>query len=103
VPLRTVEPEPWSVGVRFRHQPDALQRYRVAEGSPADDSAIADLPLGDGAWISLVIRQGHLVPARSDTRLRAGDEVLALTDPLRGDDYRELFEPNPLDDGGASR
>jgi cell volume regulation protein A len=103
VPLRTVEPEPWSVGVRFRHQPDALQRYRVAEGSPAHDSAIADLPLGDGAWISLVIRQGHLVPARSDTRLRAGDEVLALTDPLRGDDYRELFEPNPLDDGGASR
>ncbi|HZD37453.1 MAG TPA: potassium/proton antiporter [Actinomycetes bacterium] len=92
VPLRTVEPEPWSLGVRFQHHPDALRRYRVARGSPADDTAIADLPLQEGTWVSLVIRRGHLVPARADTRLRAGDEVLTLTDPASGDDDRRLFD-----------
>jgi potassium/hydrogen antiporter len=101
VPLRTVEPEPWSLGVRFRHQPDALRRYRVAEGSPADGTAIADLPLGESTWVSLVIRHGHLVPARSDTRLHAGDEVLTLTDPAAGDDHRELFEPDVPNGDGA--
>ncbi len=101
VPLRTVEPEPWSLGVRFRHQPDALRRYRVAEGSPADDTAIADLPLEEGTWISLVIRQGHLVPAHSDTRLRAGDEVLTLTDPTTGDDQSKLFDAGPDPPGEA--
>jgi cell volume regulation protein A len=101
VPLRTVEPEPWSLGVRFRHQPDALRRYRVAEGSPADDTAIADLPLEEGTWISLVIRQGHLVPAHSDTRLRAGDEVLTLTDPTTGDDQSKLFDAGPDSPGEA--
>src|SRR6266540_3358058 len=62
VPLRTVEPEPWSLGVRFRHEPDALHRRRVARGSPADGAMIADLPFGEDAWVSLVIRHGHLVP-----------------------------------------
>ena len=81
VPLRTVEPEPWSLGVRFREEPDAVRRYRVAKGSPADQTTIADLPLGEGTWVSLVIRHGHLVPARGDTRLHAGDEVVTLTDP----------------------
>jgi potassium/hydrogen antiporter len=101
VPLRTMEPEPWSLGVRFRHRPDALRRYRVVEGSAADDTAIGDLPLGEDTWVSLVIRQGHLVPVRSDTRLRADDEVLTLSDPATADDPGTLFEqPGSSGDGG---
>jgi potassium/hydrogen antiporter len=92
VPLRAVEPEPWSLGVRFRHQPDALRRYNVAPGSAAEGSAIADLPLGDDAWVILVVRRGHLVPARADTRLDPGDEVVMLTDPSNDDRERGLFE-----------
>jgi cell volume regulation protein A len=95
VPLRTVEPEPWSLGVRFRHQPDSLRRYRVARGSPADESAIGDLALDEATWVSLVIREGHLVPARADTHLQAGDEVLTLTDPVTGDDESKLFDADP--------
>jgi potassium/hydrogen antiporter len=93
VPLRTVEPEPWSLGVRFRHQPDALRRYNVAAGSPADGTTIGDLPLEEDAWVILVVRSGHLVPARADTRLDPGDEVVLLTDPSNDDSQRGLFEP----------
>lgn len=101
VPLRTVEQEPWSLGVRFRQHPEALRRYRVAAGSPADDTAIADLPFGEDTWVSLVIRQGHPVPARPDTLLRAGDEVLTFTDPATNDDPGALFEPGSS--GGAGQ
>jgi cell volume regulation protein A len=93
VPLRTVEPEPWSLGVRFRHQPDALRRYNVAAGSPADGTTIGDLPLEEDAWVILVVRGGHLVPARANTRLDPGDEVVLLTDPSNDDSQRGLFEP----------
>jgi cell volume regulation protein A len=93
VPLRTVEPEPWSLGVRFRHQPDALRRYNVAAGAPADGTTIGDLPLEEDAWVILVVRSGHLVPARASTRLDPGDEVVLLTDPSNDDSQRGLFEP----------
>jgi cell volume regulation protein A len=81
IPLRTVEPEPWSLGVRLREQPEGLHRYRVGPGTPADGSTIRDLPCGEDIWVSLVIRNGALVSEGSDTTLRAGDEVLAFVDP----------------------
>jgi potassium/hydrogen antiporter len=91
VPMRAVEPEPWSLGVRFRHEPRGLRRYLVAAGSPADGRAIGDLDLGEDAWISLVIRDGQLVPVQGATTLRAGDEVIALTDPQRTPDLTPVF------------
>jgi potassium/hydrogen antiporter len=91
VPLRTVELEPWSLGVRFRHEPDALHRHRVARGSAADGAMISELPFGEDAWISLVIRNGRLVPVSADTRLQAGDEVLMLADPEQGPSLERLF------------
>jgi cell volume regulation protein A len=81
IPLRTVEPEPWSPGVRFSEEPHGLHRYRVTAGAPADGRSIGDLPGGEHVWVSLVIRGGALVAEGSDTRLRAGDEVLVLADP----------------------
>jgi cell volume regulation protein A len=81
IPLRTVDPEPWSLGVRFREKPEALHRYHVAEGSRADGTTIEDLPLGDDVWVSLVIRGGSLVTASGETTLRAGDDVLMVADP----------------------
>ena len=81
IPLRTVEPEPWSLGVRFSREPEGLHRYHVAAGSAAEGSAIGDLPCGEGVWVSLIIRDGDLVTADGDTTLRAGDDVLVLADP----------------------
>ncbi|MFX0576814.1 cation:proton antiporter [Nocardia nepalensis] len=77
VPLRVVAPEPWGVGVRFRHEPQELHRYRIAPGSVADGSTPADLHSGE-IWISLIIRDGRLVAGAADTTLHAGDEVLVI-------------------------
>jgi potassium/hydrogen antiporter len=79
VPMRTVEPEPWALGVRLQGEPEGARRFTVAQGSAADGSAIEDLDaLAADFWVSMVIRGGTLVAVRRDTRLQAGDEVLVL-------------------------
>jgi cell volume regulation protein A len=80
VPMRVVEPEPWALGMRFRDEPSGLQRYVVAPASRADGASIRDLDVGENFWVSMISRHGQLVQVRGDTRLEAGDEVLALTD-----------------------
>jgi cell volume regulation protein A len=91
VPLRTVEPEPWSLGVRFRDEPEGVHRFTVVAGSPADGATLADLDIGEDGWVSLVIRAGALVPVRAATRLRAGDEVVVLADPQAEELLRPVF------------
>jgi cell volume regulation protein A len=82
IPLRSIEPEPWSLGVRFSAEPEGLHRYHVAAGSAADGGTVSDLPCGENAWISLVIRGGSLLTTvAGDTVLRSGDDVLVLADP----------------------
>jgi potassium/hydrogen antiporter len=81
VPIRNVELEPWSLGLRFQDEPQGLHRHFVAAGSPADGTSVADLDIGESAWISMISRNGRLVQVRGNTVLRAGDEVLALADP----------------------
>jgi cell volume regulation protein A len=82
VPMRTVEPEPWSLGVRLRDEPEGVHRFVVAAGAPADGCAIEDLgALPEDGWVSFVIRDGQLVGVRGETVLRAGDDVLVLADP----------------------
>ena len=80
IPLRVIEPEPWSLGVRFQEEPEGLHRYQVKAGSAADGVTVDHLPCGEDAWVSAVIRDGRLVPVRADTEMRAGDEVLVLAD-----------------------
>ncbi|MFI6074026.1 potassium/proton antiporter [Actinoplanes sp. NPDC051343] len=80
VPMRSTELEPWALGMRFREEPTGLRRYRVATGSTADGSTIADLPVGENLWISMINRDGRLVQVAHDTVLQAGDEILALAD-----------------------
>src|ERR1700749_3255051 len=45
IPLRTVEPEPWSLGVRFSEEPEGLHRYHVVAGSAARRSRPSRLAL----------------------------------------------------------
>jgi cell volume regulation protein A len=90
VPMRVVEPEPWSLGMRFREEPDGLHRYVVAPGSVADGHPLGDLPLDD-LWISMISRNGQLVQVRRDTTLQAGDEVLALIESGGEDDPGAIF------------
>jgi cell volume regulation protein A len=96
VPMRVLEPEPWSLGMRFRHEPTGLRRYHIIAGSPADGSTIGDLALDEDTWISMINRGGVLVPVRGNTVLQAGDEVLLLSDPHTGDNPEPLFtSPRP--------
>ncbi|HEY2518996.1 MAG TPA: potassium/proton antiporter [Streptosporangiaceae bacterium] len=95
VPLRIIEPEPWSLGVRFREEPEGLHRFVVARSAPADGSTLADLSCGDDAWVIFIIRDGQLVPARADTRLSAGDEVLLLAEDDEVPGLKELFTRAP--------
>lgn len=82
VPMRTVEPKPWSLGIRLRHEPEGLHRFAVAPGSAADGARVGDLLAAGNAWVSLVIRAGRLVPVRADTVLQRGDEAVVM---LSGD------------------
>jgi potassium/hydrogen antiporter len=79
VPLRTIEPEPWSLGIRFQHEPEGLHRFVVAPGAVADTTPVGDLPVTGDTWVSFIIRDGRLVSIRPDTRLRAGDEAVVLS------------------------
>jgi len=91
VPMRTVEPEPWALGVRLRDEARGVHHLTVATGSPADGHTLADLPLPDGAWVSFVVRGGALVPVGRDTLLMAGDEVLVLAEPDLLDELHAVF------------
>jgi cell volume regulation protein A len=96
VPMRLRELEPWALGMRLRDEPTGLRRYQVVDGAPADGCAIADLELDEDTWISMISRAGTLLPVRGETVLRAGDEVLLLTDPDGETNPRSLFtHPNP--------
>jgi potassium/hydrogen antiporter len=67
----------------------------VAAGSPADGTTIGELPCGENAWVSLVIRNGNLITVASDTRLQAGDDLLLLADPAAAPSLAHLFSPHP--------
>lgn len=93
VPMRIVEPEPWSLGVSLRNEPNGVHRLTITTGAPADGHTIADLAdLTEDAWISFIVRSGHLIAVRADTELRAGDEVLVLADPDQAGQLRRTFE-----------
>jgi potassium/hydrogen antiporter len=91
IPLRTVEPEPWSLGVRFSEEPEGLHRYHVVAGSAADGSLVNELPCGEDVWVSLIIRDGNLVTPTGDMTLRAGDDVLVLAEPGEAPALERLF------------
>ena len=86
--MRTVEPEPWALGVRLREEPEGAYRVRVHEGSAAEGRTVHGIvDAVDDVWVSMVVREQQLVQARGDTTLRADDEVVILADP---DQYEQL-------------
>jgi cell volume regulation protein A len=95
IPLRTIEPEPWSLGVRFSEEPEGLHRYHVAPGSAADGISVAALPCGENAWVSLVVRDGTLLTVTTDTTLHGGDDVLLLADPSETETLERFFTAVP--------
>ncbi len=94
LPMRVVEPEPWSIGVRLRDEPGGVHRLRVADGSLAEGSTVDDLgDVAEDIWVSIVVRDSLLVNVRPDTRLRSGDEVVVLADQDAHAALTAAFEP----------
>jgi potassium/hydrogen antiporter len=91
VPMRVVEAEPWDVSIRLR-EPGNVQRYTVGNRSRVVGSEIRDVPLGERAWISFVVRDGQAQQARGTHVLRVGDEVHVLGEPEDARVLRRLFE-----------
>ena len=95
VPMRVVEPEPWSLGVRFRHEPRGLRRFVVISGAEAAGRPLGEVALDDNVWVSIVSRHGRLIQVGRDTVLQAGDEVFVLADPACEDPGRPFTRPAP--------
>jgi trk system potassium uptake protein TrkA len=68
-----------------------LVEVTLADTSPANGSAIADLGLPRGATVVAVVRDGSVVVPHGDTTLDAGDEVLLLVTSGCEDEVRSLF------------
>ena len=92
IPMTRSRAAPWTVSVDLEHEPRGLRQYVVAARSRADGTAVRELPLGEHAWISLVIRDGAAVQPRGSHVLRGGDEVVVLTEPEHEPAIRRVFE-----------
>jgi cell volume regulation protein A len=89
--MRTIEPEPWALGIRLRDEPAGVHRFTVAAGSRADGLTVQTLEqqIGD-TRISFLSRDSRLISINEDTRLQANDQVLVVADPR--DDVQQLFD-----------
>ncbi|HEY6682714.1 MAG TPA: cation:proton antiporter [Propionibacteriaceae bacterium] len=92
VPMQPVRPEPWAVGVRLRAEPETAHQVTVAAGSPVDGRTVEDIAEQSGnVWISIVVRDGLLLPVHGDTELRAGDLVTLLIDEDLSQEVAGMF------------
>jgi cell volume regulation protein A len=92
IPMRRVDPSPWHISVRLHAEPEGVHRFVVAEGGRAAGRSIAALSLGEGSWISMIVRDGRAEQPRGSTILKPGDEVLVLSEPGKALVLQSLFE-----------
>ncbi len=79
VPMRALEPRPWTANLRFRDRPDLMRHHTVDDGSFAEGRRLDELTFGEDTAVSMVIRDGNpAVPSQTMT-LSPGDEVVVLT------------------------
>jgi cell volume regulation protein A len=99
VPMRALEPRPWTAGLRFRERPDLMRHHTVGDGSFAEGRRLDELALGDESAVSMVIRDGNPAVPSDDTTLSAGDEVVILTtDPAHDSDVAPQFRADTCKD-----
>lgn len=80
IPMRERPRLPWEMTVRVGQEPPDVHEHVVEVGSRWDGVRLADVPLADDAWITLVLRDGAVLQPTDDLQLRAGDRVLVLAD-----------------------
>lgn len=96
LPMTSVEPEPWALGIRLRTEPDSVHRLTVTVGSPADGHTVGDIDnLADNAWVSFVLREGQVLPVTGSTTFHAADDVVILAPPDQHEALIAAFNPPP--------
>jgi len=95
VPMQPVRPEPWTLGVRLRAEPDTAYQVAIGPGSVVDGRTVEQIAnLVGNVWISMVVRDGVLLPVRGDTQLQAGDLVTLLIDEDSSHEVAMFTEPD---------
>ncbi len=84
-------PRGWALRIPLRHEPEDVVRLVVAPAAIAAGRQIRDLPIGEGAWVALVVRGGRTEQPRGSLTLEPGDEVVLLTDPGDEAALRRVF------------
>jgi trk system potassium uptake protein TrkA len=62
--------------------------------SPVAGRRVGDLSMPEGSLLISVLRDGEGFVPSADTVLEAGDEILAVLDPGREEELKELFSPS---------
>jgi potassium/hydrogen antiporter len=91
IPMRLQDRLPWELSLRVGREPTGAREYRVAPASPADGLLLGQLPLGDQAWVTLLVRGGDALQPNPDVQLRPGDRLLILADSARTHDLHATF------------
>jgi cell volume regulation protein A len=93
--FRTVEPQPWALGVRLADEPEDVLHLTVRASSRANGHTIEEIAALAGdisdVWINIVQRSGRLLPVRPTTTLEAGDEVIVSANRSDHQHVRDLF------------
>jgi cell volume regulation protein A len=99
VPMRSIEPEPWALGVRLTDEPEGVIRLKVAPGSAAAGQTVAQIAnicgAPDDVWMNFLVRDRRLLRVRGDTQLRVDDEVLITADDDHLRQLDQLFTAPP--------
>ena len=97
---------PWELSVRLDDEPQPAHEFEVAAGSRAAGRTIRDLPLGEHAWVTLVVRDGAPTRPSGSLELRVGDRVLLLAEADDLEALTRLFtvvSETDDDDPGTAR
>ncbi len=78
IPMQLQPDLPWELSVKLAEPPRDRVEVAVESGSAANGARIDDLPLGDRAWVTLVVRDAHAIAPRPDLTLHGGDIVFLL-------------------------
>jgi potassium/hydrogen antiporter len=78
IPMQLQPDLPWELSVKLAEPPGDRVEIAVEAGSSTDGGLLANLPLGEHAWVTLVVRDAHAVPPRPDLVLHAGDVIFLL-------------------------
>ena len=91
VPMTIRRQRGWALRIALRHEPEGVVRLAVAPGAIAAGRRIRDLPIGEAAWVALVVRAGRTEQPRGSLVLEPGDEVVLLSDPGDQTGLRHVF------------